>query len=100
MTNMPRLVVEVFEHVNFHGRKVTLVESISNTGEIGAQDIISSIKIYKGPGFNASPNYKAIFHEHENYRGRQLVLAPGFYPKLPNTPNLSLIHISEPTRPY
>ena len=45
MTNMPRLVVEVYEHVNFQGRKVTLIESIPNTGEIGAQDIISSIKI-------------------------------------------------------
>ncbi len=86
MTNMPRLVVEVYEHVNFQGRKVTLIESIPNTGEIGAQDIISSIKIYKGPGFNASPNYKAIFHEHENYRGRRLVLSPGFYPNIHNIP--------------
>ena len=73
MANMPRLVVEVFEHVNFRGRKVTLIDSIPNTTEIGAQDVISSIKIYKGPGFSASPNYKAIFHEHVNYQGRRLV---------------------------
>ncbi|MYB02433.1 hypothetical protein F4X90_22560, partial [Candidatus Poribacteria bacterium] len=86
MTNMPRLVVEVFEHVNFHGRKLTLIESVPNTSVIGAQDIISSIKIYKGPGFNASPNYKAIFHEHENYKGRRLVLAPGFYPNIHDIP--------------
>ena len=86
MTNMPRLVVEVFEHVNFRGRKLTLIESVPNTSVIGAQDIISSIKIYKGSGFNASPNYKAIFHEHENYRGRRLVLAPGFYPNIHDIP--------------
>ena len=55
MTNMPRLVVEVFEHVNFQGRKVTLIESVPNTGEIGAQDIISSIKIYKGPRVQRVP---------------------------------------------
>lgn len=86
MASTPRLVVEVFEHVNFHGRKITLVESIPNTTEIGAQDVISSIKIYQGPGFTASPNYKAIFHEHANYKGRRLVLAPGFYPNIHEIP--------------
>jgi hypothetical protein len=86
MTRTPRLVVEVFEHVNYHGRKITLVESIPNTTEIGAQDVISSIKIYQGPGFSASPNYKAIFHEHEKYKGRRLVLAPGFYPNIHEIP--------------
>lgn len=86
MASTPRLVVEVFEHVNYHGRKITLVESIPNTTEIGAQDVISSIKIYQGPGFSASPNYKAIFHEHEKYKGRRLVLAPGFYPNIHEIP--------------
>ena len=86
MASMPRLVIEVFEHVNFQGRKITLIESIPNTSEIGAQDVISSIKIYRGPGFNASPNYKAIFHEHANYQGRRLVLAPGFYPNIHEIP--------------
>ena len=86
MVSMPRLVVEVFEHVNYQGRKVTLIESTPNTGIIGVQDIISSIKIYKGPGFKASPNYKAIFHEHTTFRGRELVLAPGFYPNIHEIP--------------
>ena len=86
MASMPRLVVEVFEHVNYQGRKITLIESIPNTTEIGAQDVISSIKIYQGPGYNASPNYKAIFHEHEKYKGRRLVLAPGFYPNIHEIP--------------
>lgn len=86
MASTPRLVVEVFEHVNYQGRKITLIESIPNTTEIGAQDVISSIKIYQGPGFTASPNYKAIFHEHEKYKGRRLVLAPGFYPNIHEIP--------------
>ncbi|RKU25336.1 hypothetical protein C6497_15860 [Candidatus Poribacteria bacterium] len=86
MASMPRLVVEVFEHVNYQGRKVTLIESVPSTIEIGAQDIISSIKIYQGPGFNASPNYKAIFHEHVKFQGRRLVLAPGFYPNIHEVP--------------
>lgn len=86
MASRPRLVVEVFEHVNYHGRKITLIESIPNTGEIGAQDVISSIKIYQGPGYNTSSNYKAIFHEHVKYQGRRLVLAPGFYPNIHEIP--------------
>ncbi len=86
MASRPRLVVEVFEHVNYHGRKITLIDSIPNTTEIGAQDVISSIKIYKGPSFGAAPNYKAIFHEHHNFRGRRLVLAPGFYPNIHEIP--------------
>ena len=86
MASRPRLVVEVFEHVNYQGRKITLIESIPNTIEIGAQDVISSVKIYKGPSFSASPNYKAIFHEHVSYQGRRLVLAPGFYPNIHEIP--------------
>jgi hypothetical protein len=41
---------------------------------------------YKGPGFNASPNYKAIFYEDVNYQGRKLVLPPGYYPSIHEIP--------------
>ena len=86
MALTPRLVVEVFEHVNYQGRKVTVIDSVVNTEEVGLQDIISSIKIYKGPGFRAAPNYKAIFHEHANHQGRRLILAPGYYPSIHEIP--------------
>lgn len=86
MALTPRLVVEVFEHINYQGRKVTVIDSVVNTGEVGLQDIISSIKIYKGPGFRAAPNYKAIFHEHVNHQGRRLILAPGYYPSIHEIP--------------
>jgi hypothetical protein len=86
MALAPRLVVEVFEHVNYQGRKATIIASEPNTIDIGAQDVISSIKIYQGPAFTASPNYKAIFYEHANYNGRKLVLGPGFYPNIHEVP--------------
>ena len=35
MALTPRLVVEVFEHVNYKGRKVTVIDSVVNTGEVG-----------------------------------------------------------------
>ena len=86
MALAPRLVVEVFQHVNYGGRKITVVDSIPNTEGIGAQDLISSVKIYKGPGFTAAPNYKVIFYEDLNYKGQKLVLAPGYYPNIHQIP--------------
>lgn len=86
MARSPRLVVEVFEHINYNGRKATVIDSVPHTADVGVHDIISSIRIYQGPAFTASPNYKAIFHEHINYDGRRLVLGPGFYPNIHDIP--------------
>lgn len=79
---IPRLIVEVFEHPNFGGRRGYIFEPVSFTADIGFQDNISSVKIYKGPNFKSNPNYKAILHEHWHFQGRKLVLGPGFYPNL------------------
>ena len=78
----PRIILEVFRDPEFRGKKVTIVESVSDTNIIGCNDMISSIKIYRGPGFDAAPNFKAIFYEHPNYTGRRIVLSPGFYPNI------------------
>ena len=82
----PRIIVEVFRDPNFNGKKVTIVESVSDTTLIGCNDMISSIKIYRGPGFDAAPNFKAIFYEHANYTGRRIVLSPGYYPNIHEVP--------------
>lgn len=78
----PRLIVEVFQHVNFRGRNGYVTRPVRFTGDIGFQDIISSIKIYKGPGFKTDPSYKAAFYEHINFQGKKLILGPGFYPNI------------------
>lgn len=80
--NSPRLIVEIFERPGYQGKRGAIIEPIKFTGDIGFQDNISSIRVYKGPGYASSPNYKAIFHEHINFQGRQLVLGPGFYPNI------------------
>ena len=77
---IPRLIAEVFEHVDFSGRRACVVEPVEFTTLIGFQDNISSVKVYKGPGFRSSPNYKAIFHQHRGFQGKKLALGPGFYP--------------------
>lgn len=79
---MPRLVVEVYQHVNFRGRSRYVINPVKFTGDIGFQDNISSIKIYRGPRFKTDPSYKVVFHEHINFQGKKLILGPGFYPNL------------------
>ncbi len=78
----PRLVVEVFRNPNYSGKKVTIVDSTTDMVTIGCNDMISSIKVYRGPGFDASPNSKAVFYEYPNFTGRSMALNPGFYPNI------------------
>jgi len=82
----PRIIVEVFRDPNFNGKKVTIVDSVSDSNTIGCDDMISSIKVYRGPGIAAAPNFKAIFYEHANFTGRKIVLSPGFYPDIHQIP--------------
>lgn len=91
MPIIPRLVVELYEHNRYRGRKVTIIDSIPDTSEIKANDMISSIKIYSGPGFQSASNYKAVFCEFPKFNagqkdGRKLVLGPGFYPNIHEIP--------------
>lgn len=81
-TFIPKLIVEVFHDPFFGGHKGTIIDNVPDTGMIGFRYNISSARIYKGPGFATSPNYKAIFHEERDYKGRQLILGPGYYPSL------------------
>lgn len=79
---IPRLIAEVFQHVNFRGRMGYVLEPVPHTGKIGFQDNISSLRIFKGPNFSGSPNYKVLLYQHVNYKGKKLALGPGFYPNL------------------
>ena len=76
---LPRLVVEVFERPYFGGKRGIVWQPVSYTGYLGFQDNISSIKVYKGPHFGRSADYKAIFYEHIDFQGKRLALGPGFY---------------------
>lgn len=79
---IPRLIVEIFQHTNFRGRMGYVLEPVPHTGRIGFQDNISSLRVFKGPNFSGSPNYKALLYQHVNYKGKKLALGPGFYPNL------------------
>ena len=77
------LVAEVFEHPQYNrftpGISGIVYEPVRRTRNIGFQDNISSIRLYRGPAFSSAPNFKMVCYEHTNFRGRRLVLSPGFY---------------------
>ena len=79
---IPRLVVEIFQHTRFRGRRGYVIEPVRFTGDIGFQDNISSVRVYKGSSYASSPNYKVLLHQHHNFQGKKLPLGPGFYPNL------------------
>lgn len=79
---VPRLIVELFQHTNFRGRRGYVIEPVRFTRDIGFQDNISSVRVYKGPNYTSSPNYKVLLHQHQDFQGRKLPLGPGVYPNL------------------
>jgi len=74
--------VEVFEHWGFRGRRATILSPVRATSELGFENNISSIRIYKGPAYSFATNYRAIFYEDEKFQGRRLALGPGLYPTI------------------
>jgi regulation of enolase protein 1 (concanavalin A-like superfamily) len=80
---MVHLVAEVFEHPQYNtftpGISGIVYEPVRRTRDIGFQDNISSIRLYRGPAFASAPNFKMVCYEDANFRGRRLVLSPGFY---------------------
>ena len=75
------LIVEVFQHLNFHGRNSFVIEPVQHLRQIGLNDQISSLKVYRGPNFSNS-NHKVILYEHPRFRGRKIAFGPGFYPNI------------------
>nr|MBC8233295.1 hypothetical protein [bacterium] len=79
---LPRLIAEVFERPYFGGKRGIVWQPVRYTGNLGFQDNISSIKVFKGPNFARSADFKALFHEHIDFQGKRLALGPGFYPNI------------------
>ena len=80
------LVVEVYQHPDFRGRKATVLRDVAHTGDIGLHDAISSIKIRRGPNFPPT-GCKVMFFEHTDFEGQALPIEIGpteFYKELPN----------------
>ena len=70
------LVVEVFEDLNFRGKRATILRDVSYIGEIGLNDRISSLRIARGPNFPFT-GCRAVFFQHPDFEGRELSLPLG-----------------------
>ena len=88
------LIVDCYEHVEFRGRKITILRDIANLrdaqGRSWFEDRISSIRIFKGPDF-PSDGAEVVFYEHPDFEGASLPvrMEPMEYKK--ELPNLHLL---------
>jgi len=75
------VVAELYEHINFGGRKFIVVQNISNLHTYGAfGDLVSSVKVMQGPSFAAGK--KAKLCRDLGGLGGCIELAPGDYPNI------------------
>jgi len=80
--NIPIIVV-LWEHAGYQGRRLVLTEDTPDLGIYGFHDMASSIGIHPGPNYVAGKKYEVSFYEHSLYGGAQLILTgPAAYPNL------------------
>ena len=88
------LIVDCYEHVEFRGRKITILRDIANLrdpqGGTWFEDRISSIRIFKGPDFPRD-GAEVVFYEHPEFEGASIPIRmePSEYKK--ELPNLHLL---------
>ncbi len=88
------LIVDCYEHVEFRGRKITILRDIINLrdpqGGTWFEDRISSIRIFKGPDFPRD-GAEVVFYEHPEFEGASIPIRmePSEYKK--ELPNLHLL---------
>lgn len=78
-----RLMVRIYQHVNYGGQYRDVILSENNLNNVGFNDKVSSIRVYAGEDY--SPGYVCDFYQNANYGGGQLQpgrFEPGSY--LPN----------------
>lgn len=75
-----RLIVTLFDNVNFAGPFRTVVADLNDLRLIEFNDRTSSVRVTRGPNFRTGD--AAVLFENVNYGGRSLSLPPGDYPDL------------------
>ncbi len=91
------LIVDCYEHVEFRGRKITILRDIINLrdpqGGSWFEDRISSIRIFKGPDFPRD-GAEVVFYEHPEFEGVGIPIRmePSEYKK--ELPNLHLLPVN------
>ncbi len=77
------VIVVLWEHSGYGGRRIVLTEDTPDLGVYGFHDMASSIGIHPGPNYVAGTRHQISFYEHSLYGGAQLILeGPGAFPSL------------------
>ena len=81
-----RLMVRIYEHVNYGGQYRDILLSESNLNNVGFNDKVSSIRVFAGEDY--SPGWVCDFFEDVNNGGGQL--QPGKFGPSTNIPNIAV----------
>lgn len=80
-----RLMVRIFENVNYGGQYRDILLSEANLNNMGFNDKVSSIRVFAGEDY--APGWVCDFFQHANYAGG--VLQPGRFAPGTNIPNIA-----------
>ncbi len=83
------LMVRIYKHINFRGQYRDLIRSESNLNNVGFNDTVSSIRVFRGEDYNVEDPFVCDFYQHADRSGGQL--APGQFEA-----GMNLANIAEP----
>lgn len=81
---MVRLMIRIYQHVNYGGQYRDVLKSENNLNDIGFNDTVSSIKVFAGEDY--SDGWVCDFFQHANYEGG--MLSPGKFGPGTRIPNI------------
>jgi hypothetical protein len=79
-----RLMVRIYEHVNYGGQYRDILLSEANLNNVGFNDKVSSLRVFAGEDYSAG--WVCDFYQHVNYAGG--VLQPGRFGPGTSIPNI------------
>ncbi|GJL62115.1 MAG: hypothetical protein NPIRA04_07690 [Nitrospirales bacterium] len=80
-----RLMVRIYEHVNYGGQYRDILLSENNLKDVGFNDTVSSMRVFAGEDY--APGWVCDFFQHSDYSGGKL--QPGQFGPGTNLPNIA-----------
>ncbi len=75
-----KIVLKLFKNKNFSGTYRYCTKDEPLLGNIGMNDSVSSLIVYKGPDYTRGDAVQ--LYEHSNYEGAGVILEPAVYPDI------------------
>ncbi len=65
------VIVEVYYDTNFEGQQGIILRDVSNLEDVGMSNVISSLRIYRGPDFPFA-GCQVVFYDNPNFEGARM----------------------------